>query len=91
MIKRVVLVACVVGSLTGCATAALKHQAALDHGCPEDRIIVGRSPGDSGLPTEVDVCGQIRRYRIVSWNDSGMPTWLDVTNLTPSPGNPAAR
>jgi hypothetical protein len=69
----------------GCATAALKHQAALDHGCTEDRITVGRAPDDPGLPTEVNVCGTVRRYRMISSADTWTPVWLDVTDLVPAP------
>ena len=87
MRARMVLMAGVLMASTGCAIAALKHQAALDHGCSEDRITVGRAPDDRGRPTEVNVCGKVRRYRMMS-GDLLDPVWLDVTELGPGSGRP---
>lgn len=38
--------------------------AAIDHGCPRERVeIVGERKTDNGLRWEVDVCDHLRNYR----------------------------
>lgn len=70
---------------------ALVETVEFDHACKAEGIVVLREYGGGGLtpPTACDlnVCGQVRRYKRVGWSDdpSGT-TWLDVTSLYP-PGS----
>ncbi len=68
--------------VTSCMTAGLRHQAAVDHQCNEDQVLVlPMKPGAPASTTEVNVCGKIRRYRSVDVDASGAPVWLDATDL----------
>jgi hypothetical protein len=80
---RVAVVVGILATATGCYLPALKHQAALDHNCPENQVVVVREASESGVPTEVNVCGKIRRYRVMGTIENGGPVWLDVTDLVP--------
>ncbi len=59
--------------------------AAFDHHCPPDRIRLIRADGGT---VDLDVCGQVRRYKAVAGGFSE-PTWLDVTTLYPPSALPA--
>ncbi len=89
---RVAILASCVVSLSGCALSALTHQAAVDHACSEDRVSVVRVSDDSAIPTEVNVCGMVRRYRISGTDPvTGAPVWIDVTDLIPNPSVPPTK
>ena len=62
-----------------------------DHGCPNDRIAVLRHNGPR-TQVDVDVCGAVRRYKLVyaEPGSANPSSWLDVTALYPSSSLPAA-
>lgn len=103
MTTRSLLLAAVALAASACATAAtpgrplrdaggplraLADEASFDHGCPKERIrFVKQTP----TAVDLDVCGDVRRYKAVSGPDDAAPvTWLDVTaayprNVLPQP------
>ncbi|WP_242356109.1 MULTISPECIES: hypothetical protein [unclassified Anaeromyxobacter] len=50
-----------------------------DHGCAQDQIVELRKAGPQA---DLDVCGSVRRYKMVHRGES-FETWLDVTALYP--------
>jgi hypothetical protein len=40
---------------------------------------------------EVNVCGTVRRYRMMSNADTWNTVWLDVTDLVPTSSKPSAK
>ena len=52
---------------------------AFDHGCKQDRIALLRK---AGAQADLDVCGAVRRYKMVFSGES-FETWVDVTELYP--------
>lgn len=94
---RIAGIACAVIGLagSGCATvgepvskavvgplASAGPQVAFDHGCPSERIRLIRR---DDVTADLDVCGVVRRYKMVASGLGGPPnyTWLDVTNSYP--------
>ncbi|ABS26842.1 hypothetical protein [Anaeromyxobacter sp. Fw109-5] len=57
----------------------LVNAVAFDHGCRKDRIAVLRKVG---AQADLDVCGAVRRYKMVFSGESS-ETWVDVTELYP--------
>ncbi len=68
--------------------SAAGPQVAFDHGCPSERIRLIRR---DDVTADLDVCGVVRRYKIVASGLGGPPnyTWLDVTNSYPPGALPA--
>jgi hypothetical protein len=58
-----------------------------DHGCAQDQIVELRKAGPQA---DLDVCGTVRRYKLVHSGES-FETWLDVTALYPPASLPAPR
>ncbi len=60
---------------------SLADEASFDHGCPKERI---RFIRQTRTAVDLDVCGDVRRYKAVSGPDENAPvTWLDVTGAYP--------
>ncbi len=60
----------------------LGDQVAFDHNCPKERVRLVRR-GPAARTVDLDVCGTVRRYRMVE------NSWLDVTSLYPASSLPA--
>lgn len=75
----------------GCAAAAkarrAQEQAAFDHRCEPGRLQVVRQ-SDDGRTVELDVCGTVRRYQLISDPTSFPQVWLETTR-DPGPASPA--
>lgn len=83
----------IVAASSGCATTKvgaprgettrvsqfLVSAVAFDHGCKQDRIALLRK---AGAQADLDVCGAVRRYKMVFSGES-FETWVDVTELYP--------
>ncbi|WP_242342408.1 hypothetical protein [Anaeromyxobacter terrae] len=65
----------------------LTSAVAFDHGCAQDGIVVLRK---AGAQADLDVCGTVRRYKMVFAGDTSQ-TWVDVTALYPPASLPAPR
>jgi hypothetical protein len=63
------------------------RQVAFDHDCPEDHVRIIRAEG----PTiDLDVCGAVRRYKVVAGpGQYNYPVLLDVTSAYPVTALPA--
>jgi len=58
-----------------------------DHGCSaQDMRIIRTGRG----VVDLNVCGQVRRYRVVGTTHGTLPLWLDVTSLYPPSALPSA-
>ena len=64
--------------------STLDAAAAFDHGCPKERIrLIRAGPFGGAGGADLDVCGAVRRYKVVAgWSES-TSTWLDVTSAYP--------
>ncbi len=96
MTSRSLVLWAVALAASACATAAtpgrplhdaggplrsLADEVSFDHGCPKERI---RFIRQTRTAVDLDVCGDVRRYKAVSGPDENAPvTWLDVTGAYP--------
>ena len=79
--SRFVCFAALALTIQGCGyswQAELRRHAALQHGCPEDRIVVLADNGSRlGRQARVEVCGEERLYENV--NAGASYEWRDIT------------
>jgi hypothetical protein len=67
--------------------STVNGQVAFDHNCPDDRIRLIRT---DGVTIDLDVCGQVRRYKPSASGLAGpQATWWDVTSMYPASALPA--